>query len=103
MPPEYRKYKVLDEYVFSTDAEEQKGFHKAVQLVKPVDGPVEIRVCYYTRRTRNDGTEWWGLSPRPLAFSPEEADIVAKGISELAEKYMMIRSEIVQNPMGPRS
>ena len=95
MPPDYRQYKVLDELVFSTSEEEQKGIHKAVQLVKPVDGPVEIRVCYYTRRRRNDGTEWWGLSPRPPHFRPEEAKVVADGINELAEKYTVIKDSLL--------
>jgi hypothetical protein len=94
MPPEYRQYKVLDEMVFSSSEEEKRGVYKAVQLVKPCDGQIEIRVCYYTRRRRNDGSEWWGLSPRPLSFAPEVAQIVAEGISELAEKYMMIKSVI---------
>ena len=97
MPPEYRQYKVLDEMVFSSSEEEKRGIYKAVQLVKPCDGQVEIRVCYYTRRRRNDGSEWWGLSPRPLAFAPEEAQVVAEGINELAEKYMMIKAVIKGN------
>ncbi len=95
MPPEYRRYKVLDEQIFSNADDEMKGIHKAVQLVKPKDGPVEIRVCYYTRRRRNDGSEWWGLSPRPLHFLPEEAQLVANGITELAEKYIMISDSIM--------
>ena len=94
MPPEYRKYKVLDEYNFSNEEDERRGIHKAVQLVKPMDGPVEIRVCYYTRRRRNDGSEWWGLAPRPPHFLPDEAKKVADGISEMATKYSMIASSI---------
>jgi hypothetical protein len=94
MPPEYRQYKVLDEFIFSSSDDEQKGIYKAVQLVKPVDGPVEIRVCYYTKRRRNDGSEWWGLSPRPPHFLPEEAQKVADGITELAEKYSVILDSI---------
>jgi len=94
MPPEYRKYKVLDEHIFSTDEEMAKGIYKAVQMVKPMDGPVEIRVCYYTKRRRNDGTEWWGLSPRPPHFLPEEAQMVAEGITELADKYTSISDSI---------
>ena len=94
MTPGTRRYKVLDEVVFSTPDEEKKGISKAVQLVKPSDGPMEIRVCYYTRRTRNDGSEWWGLSPRPLAFKPEEATVVAEGIMDLANKYIIIKNEI---------
>jgi hypothetical protein len=90
VPPDYRQYKVLDEYIFSTEEERSKGIYKAVQLVKPADGPVEIRVCYYTRRRRNDGSEWWGLSPRPPHFLPEEAKKVAEGITELANKYTII-------------
>ena len=94
MPPDYRQYKVLDEVTFSSPEDEQLGIHKAVQLVMPNGGPVEIRVCYYTRRRRSDGTEFWGLSPRPAVFPPEEAELVAKGIAELAEKYMLIKSAI---------
>jgi hypothetical protein len=94
MPPDYRKYKVLDEFVFSSSDEERMGFYKAVQLVKPADGSIEIRVCYYTKRRRNDGTEWWGLSPRPLHFRPDEAKMVADGITELARKYMVIKAEV---------
>jgi hypothetical protein len=94
MPPEYRQYKVLDEFIFSSPEDDQRGIHKAVQLVKPNGGPVEIRVCYYTKRRRNDGSEWWGLSPRPLAFLPEEAKIVADGITELAEKYFTIKAVV---------
>ena len=95
MPPEYRKYRVLDEVIFSNGDDERKGIYKAVQLVKPIDGPVEIRVCYYTKRRRNDGSEWWGLSPRPPHFAPEEAQMVANGITELAEKYIMISDSIL--------
>ena len=91
MPPKYRQYLVLDEIVFSSSVEEAMGIHKAVQLVKPSDGPVEIRVCYYTRRRRNDGSEWWGLVPRPLHFQPEEAQQVADGILVLAKKYQVIK------------
>ena len=90
MPPQYRHYRVLDEFVFSSEEDQRKGIYKAVQLVKPTDGPVEIRVCYYTKRRRGDGSEWWGLSPRPAHFLPEEAQSIAKGISELAEKFMLI-------------
>lgn len=96
MPPEYRKYKVLDEHIISTDAEMSKGIYKAVQMVKPADGSVEIRVCYYTKRRRNDGTEWWGLSPRPPHFLPEEAQKVAEGITELADKYALISDAIAK-------
>jgi hypothetical protein len=92
MPPDYRKYKVLDEIRFSSDMDDAIGIYKAVQLVTTNGGPVEIRVCYYTRRRRSDGSEWWGLSPRPLAFSPEEAKIVASAILELAEKYIVIKN-----------
>ncbi|MCK5252235.1 MAG: hypothetical protein KAQ96_04770 [Thermoplasmata archaeon] len=94
MPPEYRQYKVLDEFIFSAAEDEKKGIYKAVQLVKPVDGPVEIRVCYYTKRRRNDGSEWWGLSPRPPHFLPEEAKKVAEGITELAEKFILISDSV---------
>jgi hypothetical protein len=94
MPPDYRKYKVLDEFVFSSKEDEAKGIHKAVQMVKPIDGSIEIRVCYYTRRRRNDGTEWWGLAPRPAHFLPEEGKMVASGITELADKYIMIKGSI---------
>jgi len=94
MPPEYRQYKVLDEFRLSSGEEERMGHYKAVQLVKPCDGPVEIRVCYYTRRRRNDGTEWWGLVPRPLSFAPEEAKVVADGIIQLAEKCLAIKQAI---------
>ena len=94
MTNDYRHYRVLDEVVLSSDEEEQMGIHKAVQLVKPADGRVEIRVCYYTRRRRNDGTEWWGLSPRPPHFAPEEAKVVADGITRLAEKYLVIRDSV---------
>lgn len=96
MPPDYRKYKVLDEHIFSSSEDERMGIYKAVQLVKPFDGPVEIRVCYYTKRRRNDGSEWWGLSPRPPYFLPEEAQKVAEGITELAEKYAVISDSISQ-------
>ena len=94
MPPDYRKYKVLDEYLISTEKELSMGIYKAVQMVKPNDGPVEIRICYYTRRRRNDGSEWWGLAPRPPHFLPEEAKKVAEGISELADKYFIIKQSI---------
>ena len=94
MPPEYRKYKVLDEFEFSTPEDRKKGIYKAVQLVKPMDGSVEIRVCYYTKRKRGDGTEFWGLSPRPTHFRPEEAKVVAEGITGLAEKYINIKDSI---------
>jgi hypothetical protein len=94
MPPKYRQYKVLDEYIFSSDGEIARGIYKAVQMVRPVDGPVEIRVCYYTKRRRNDGSEWWGLSPRPPHFSPEEAYKVAQGITELASKFLDIEESI---------
>ncbi len=96
MPPEYRKYKVLDEHIFSSSEDDRMGIYKAVQLVKPMDGPVEIRVCYYTKRRRNDGSEWWGLSPRPPHFPPEEAKKVADGISELANKYNVIASSVAE-------
>lgn len=94
MPPEFRKYQILDEHRFSSAVDDRMGIYKAVQLVRSDGGPVEIRVCYYTRRTRGDGSEWWGLSPRPLAFRPEEAQVVAKGIMELAEKYTHIKDGI---------
>lgn len=90
MPPQYRHYRVLDEVVLSSEEDDRRGIYRAVQLVKPSDGPVEIRVCYYTRRRRGDGSEWWGLSPRPPHFPPEEAQRIAQGISELAEKFMLI-------------
>jgi hypothetical protein len=94
MPPEFKKYQVLDEFRFSTIVDDTMGIYKAVQLVRSNGGPVEIRVCYYTRRSRGDGSEWWGLSPRPLTFKPEEAQMVAKGILELTEKYMQIKDVI---------
>lgn len=96
MPPKYRQYKVLDEYILSSEEDEKRGIYKAVQMVKPVDGPVEIRICYYTRRRRNDGTEWWGLSPRPPHFLPEEAREVAQGITELADKYTVISDALTK-------
>ena len=89
-PPEYRHYRVLDEFVLSSEDDERRGIHRAVQLVKPPDGPLEIRVCYYTRRRKADGSEWWGLSPRPPHFPPDEARRIAQGIIELADKCKLI-------------
>ena len=94
MPPDYRQYKILEEAIVSTPDEQRKGIMRVLQLVKPMDGPVEIRLCYYTKRQRMDGSEWWGLSPRPTHFRPEDADIVANGILELAEKYMLTKESI---------
>ena len=94
MPPDYRHYKVLDEVILSSEKERAKGIYKAVQMVKPVDGSVEIRVCYYTKRKRNDGSEWWGLSPRPPHFSPDEARDVAQGIIRLVDKYELISNAL---------
>ena len=94
MPEPFRRYSILDQIVFSTDEEEVMGIRKEVQLVKPPDGPIELRVCYYTRRRNPDGTEWWGLSPRPLTFSPHEAGIVSEAINHLSEKYYLLRTAI---------
>ena len=41
-----------------------------------------------------DGSEWWAFSPRPLAFGPEEAKVVADGIMKLANRYLKIKSVI---------
>ena len=84
----------MDEIGFSSTSEERMGIHKAVQLVKTDDNGVEIRVCYYTRRKKMDGSEWWAFSPRPLAFGPEEAKVVADGIMKLANRYLKIKSVI---------
>ncbi|NOQ53825.1 MAG: hypothetical protein GQ558_04370 [Thermoplasmata archaeon] len=94
MAIDYRHYRVLDEFIISSPKEEKLGIYRAVQMIKSNDGPVEIRVCYYSRRRRNDGSEWWGLSPRPMAFKPEEAKLIANGIIELSDKYLLIREAI---------
>ena len=97
---ESRHYQVLDEVDFSSELDEKMGIYKTIQLVRTNTNDVEIRVCYYTLRKRSDGSEWWGLSPRPLSFPPEEAKAVAEGIMALADKFMVIKSIVEKSNSG---
>jgi len=91
-----RKNEILEVIIVSSPEEEYyDGIRIAVELIKPENGMLCIRPCYYMKRIRRDGKFYWCLIPRPLNISPKKANRIIKAINELSTKYFRIYESII--------